>query len=181
MPAMKFLFDLFPIILFFVTFKLTDIFVATAVAVAATVIQVGYLLLRRRKVDPALWVSLAVIGFFGSATLLFHDQTFIKWKPTVLYWIFAVALAGAQALFKRNLLRSLIGQQVELPESAWSSLIWAWSGFFAAMGVLNLFVAYHFSTEAWVNFKVFGGIGLMFLFVLAQGFYLARHSPQKDS
>ena len=178
---MKFLFDLFPIILFFVAFKVTDIFTATAVAVAATVAQVGYLLLRRRKVDPALWVSLVVIVFFGGATLLFHDQTFIKWKPTVLYWIFALALVGAQALFKRNLLRSLIGQQVELPEPAWTALIWAWAGFFAAMGVLNLFVAYNFSTEAWVNFKLFGGIGLMFLFVLAQGFYLARHLPQKDS
>jgi len=178
---MKFLFDLFPIILFFAAFKLTDIFVATAVAVAATIAQVGYLLLRRKKVDPALWVSLVVIVFFGGATLLFHDQTFIKWKPTVLYWIFAAALSGAQILFKRNLLRSLIGQQVELPETAWGALIWAWSCFFALMGVLNLFVAYNFSTEAWVNFKLFGGIGLMFLFVLAQGFYLARHLPQKDS
>ena len=178
---MKFLFDFFPVILFFIAFKLTNIFVATAVAVAATVVQVGYLLARGRKVDPALWVSLAVIVVFGGATLLFHDQTFIKWKPTILYWIFAVALLGGQFLFKRNLLRSFLGQQMELPETAWAGLVWAWSGFFAAMGVLNLLIAYNFSTEAWVNFKLFGGIGLMFLFVLAQGFFLAKHLPQKDS
>jgi intracellular septation protein len=178
---MKFLFDLFPVILFFIAFKLQGIFVATAVAIAASFVQIGYLLARRRKIDAALWVSLAVIVVFGGATLLFHDATFIKWKPTILYWIFAVALLGAQILFKRNLLRSFLGQQMELPEGAWNALVWAWSGFFLAMGFLNLLVAYNFSTEAWVNFKLFGGIGLMFLFVLAQGVFLARHLPQKDS
>jgi|SRR5579871_1056068 len=178
---MKFLFDLFPVLLFFVAFKLSDIFVATAVAVAATVLQVGYLLARGRKVDPALWVSLAVVVVFGGATLLLHDRTFIKWKPTILYWVFAGALLGGQMLFRRNLLRSFLGHQMELPDSAWAALVWAWSGFFAVMGALNLVIAYNFSDDTWVNFKLFGGIGLMLLFVLGQGVFLAKYLPQKDS
>ena len=194
---MKFLFDLFPVILIFGAYKLTGIldfkptgifaafdppgiFVATAAAVAATFVQVGYVLARGRKVEPMLWVSLIVIVIFGGATLIFHDQTFIKWKPTILYWIFGLGLVAAQ-VFKKNLLRSVFGNQLELPDGAWVRLIWAWAGFFGAMGVLNLIVAYNFSTEVWVNFKLFGGMGLMFVFVVAQGFFLAKYLPQKDS
>jgi intracellular septation protein len=175
---MKFLFDLFPVILFFVAFKLYDIYVATAVAIAATFVQVGWLKLRGRKVEPMLWASLGIIVVFGGATLLLHDETFIKWKPTILYWLFAATLAGALA-FKRNLIRSLLGEQLQLPDHAWGKLNWSWAAFFAFMGAANLFVAYTFSTDAWVNFKLFGGIGLMVLFVLAQGLFLARYVEEK--
>jgi intracellular septation protein len=175
---MKFLFDLFPVILFFVAYKLFDIYVATAVAIAATFVQVGWLKLRGRKVEPMLWASLGIIVVFGGATLLLHDETFIKWKPTILYWLFAATLAGALA-FKRNLIRSLLGEQLQLPDHAWSKLNWSWAGFFAFMGAANLFVAYSFSTDAWVNFKLFGGIGLMLLFVLAQGLFLSRYIEEK--
>ena len=172
---MKFLFDIFPVVLFFAAFKLADIYVATGVAIAATFAQVGWLKLRRRRVDPMLWVSLAIIVVFGGATLALRDETFIKWKPTVLYWLFALALGGAVLVFRRNLIRIMLGEQMALPEPVWARLNWSWAGFFALMGAANLFVAYNFSTEQWVNFKLFGGVGLMVLFVLAQALFLARH------
>jgi intracellular septation protein len=176
---MKFLFDLFPVLLFFATFKLYDIYVATAVAIAATFAQVGWLKLRGRKVEPMLWASLAIIAVFGGATLALQDETFIKWKPTVLYWLFAAVLAGGELIAGRNLLRALFGAQLELPDGAWRRLNLSWIGFFAFMGAANLAVAYNFSTDAWVNFKLFGGIGLMLLFVLAQGLVLARYVQEK--
>ncbi len=172
---MKFLFDLFPVILFFIAFKVADIYVATGVAIAATFAQLGWLKLRGRKIEPMLWISLAIIVVFGGATLVFHDETFIKWKPTVLYWLFAAVLAGGVLFFRRNLLRMLIGDKLEMPDDAWAKLNWSWVGFFAFMGVANLYVAYNFSTDAWVNFKLFGGMGLMFVFVLAQGAFLSRY------
>jgi intracellular septation protein len=176
---MKFLFDLFPVILFFIAFKLADIYVATAVAIAATFAQVGWLKLRGRKVDTMLWASLAIIVVFGGATLLLHDESFIKWKPTILYWLFAAVLAGGELVFRRNPIRALLGEQLQLPDHAWRTLNRSWAGFFAFMGAANLFVAYNFSTDAWVNFKLFGGIGLMLLFVLAQGLFLAKYVEDK--
>jgi intracellular septation protein len=176
---MKFLFDLFPVILFFLAFKVAGIYVATGVAIAATIAQVAWLKLKGRKVDPMLWISLAIIVVFGGATLAFHDETFIKWKPTVLYWMFAAVLAAGALVFRRNLIRLLLGDKIAMPDAAWSKLNWSWIAFFALMGVANLYVAYNFSTDAWVNFKLFGGMGLMFLFVLAQGAYLARYVEEK--
>jgi intracellular septation protein len=178
---MKFLFDLFPVILFFVAFKLTDIYVATGVAIAATFAQVGWLRLRRRRVDPMLWASLAIIVVFGGATLLLRDETFIKWKPTVLYWLFALVLAGSMLLFRKNLLRAMLKSQVVLPEPVWARLNWSWVGFFAAMGAANIYVAYSFPTDFWVNFKLFGGVGLMLLFVIAQAFFLSKYIEEGGS
>ena len=176
---MKFLFDLFPIILFFVAFKVADIYVATAVAIAATFVQVGWLKLRRKRVEPMLWASLAIIAVFGGATLVLQDETFIKWKPTVLYWLFGAVL-GAAALFGRNLIRAMLSEQVQLPAPVWARLNWSWIGFFAFMGAINLYVAYNYSTDHWVNFKLFGGMGLMLLFVLAQAVVLAKYVAEKD-
>ena len=175
---MKFLFDLFPVILFFVAFKLSDIYVATAVAIAATVIQISWLALRRKRIDPMLWVSFAVIVVFGGATLALQDETFIKWKPTVLYWLFAATLAVAVLAFRRNLIRAMLGKQVELPDPVWSRLNWSWVGFFAFMGAANLYVAFNFSTDLWVSFKLFGGLGLMLVFVVLQALFLARYMEQ---
>jgi intracellular septation protein len=181
---MKLLIDFFPIILFFVAFKVWGIYVATGVAIAATVVQIAYLRHKHGKVEPMQWMGLGVIVVFGGATLLAHSETFIKWKPTVLYWLMGSALLIGQLVFRRNFIKSLMGAQIELPETAWKGLNWAWTGFFAAMGVLNLWVAYTFSTDAWVNFKLFGGLGLMLAFVLAQAAFLSRYMkdshPEKD-
>jgi intracellular septation protein len=172
---MKFLFDLLPVIVFFVAFKLADIYVATATAIAATFLQVGWLKLRRRRVEPMLWASLGLIVVFGGATLALRDETFIKWKPTILYWLFGAVLAGSELFFRRNLIRTMLGAQVQLPDSVWRKLNWSWVGFFAFMGAANLYVAFRFATDLWVNFKLFGGMGLMLLFVIGQAVFLARY------
>jgi intracellular septation protein len=126
-----------------------------------------------------LWASLAIIAVFGGATLLLQDETFIKWKPTVLYWLLGLVLAGSALLFRRNLLRTMLSQQVQLPDPVWSRLNWSWIGFFAFMGALNLYVAYNYSTDLWVNFKLFGGMGLMLVFVLVQAALLAKYVEDK--
>ena len=172
---MKFLFDVLPVVLFFVAFKLYDIYVATAVAIAATVVQVSWLKLRGRRVDLMLWASLAIIVVFGGATLLLQDETFIKWKPTVLYWVFGVVLAVGMLGFRKNLIRTVLGEQMRLPDPVWARLNWSWVAFFGFMGAANLYVAYNYSTDLWVNFKLFGGIGLMIAFVVAQSLVLAKY------
>ena len=178
---MKFLFDIFPVVLFFIAFKLYDIYVATAVAIAASFAQIGWVWMRHRKVENMLWVSLGVIVVFGGATLLLKDETFIKWKPTVLYWLFSAALAVAALAFRKNLVRAMMEKQVTLPDPVWNKLLASWIAFFVVMGALNLFVAYNFSTDAWVNFKLFGGIGLMLAFVVLQALMLARYIEDKKA
>ena len=176
---MKFLFDLFPVALFFVAIQIWDIFVATAVAIGATVLQVGFLLVRKKKVEPMLWASLGIIVVFGGLTLYLRDRTFILWKPTVLYWLFGAVLAGS-AFLGRNLIRSLLADQMRLPDSIWAKLNWAWVAFFAFMGVVNLYVAFNYSEKVWATFKLFGGMGLMFLFVVAQSLILARYMQDEQ-
>ena len=200
---MKVLFDLFPVLLFFVAYtgakhapdtasaivssllgavgagasvsaEQGPILLATAVAIVATICQVGWLLLRKRKVDAMLWISLAIIVVMGGATLLLRDPTFIKWKPTVLYWAFAVVLLGADLLLSKNMIRSMMQAQMSLPDAVWTRLNLSWVLFFAVMGAANLYVAYNYSESTWVNFKLFGGIGLMVVFVVIQGVMLSR-------
>lgn len=206
---MKLLFDLFPVILFFAVFKYAGahpeaardfgsqylsmlvsggevtlqqapILLATAVAIVATVGQVLWLLARRKPVDNMLWVSLAIIVVFGGATIWFHDEQFIKLKPTVLYWAFALALLGAQGIFRKNLIRAMMGKQLSLPDQIWTRLNLAWGLFFALMGVVNLYVAFSFPLEFWVSFKLFGFLGLMIAFVVAQSLYLSRYLKEAE-
>jgi len=172
---MKFLFDLFPVILFFVAFKFFGIYIATAVAIVATVAQIAWVCYRHRKIDNIQWVTLGVIVVFGGATLLLHDEVFIKWKPTVLYWLFGAALLVAEFGFRKNLIKAMMGKQITLADSIWRWLLMSWIGFFVIMGVLNLYVAFNFSTDAWVNFKLFGGTGLMLAFVVLQALFLAKY------
>ncbi|TAK92055.1 MAG: septation protein A [Burkholderiaceae bacterium] len=182
---MKFLFDLFPVILFFVAYKIADIYTATMIAIIATVGQIGWVWFKHRKIDGMQWASLGLIVVFGGATLLLHDENFIKWKPTVLYWLFAVVLVGSALLFKKNLIRSAMEHQVQLPDAIWSKLNWSWAGFFAVMGTVNLWVARNFSSDTWVNFKLFGSLGLMLVFVTAQSYLLSKYidseSPESSS
>ncbi len=196
---MKFLFDLFPVILFFASYQLAGaqpesaaalangwlgggiapaqapILIATCVAIAATFAQIGWLLLRGRKVDTMLWMSLVLIVVFGGATIFFHDATFIKWKPTILYWLFAGSLLVSAFVFNKNLIRSFMEAQIKLPDNVWSRLNIAWIGFFAIMGCLNLYVAFEYPEATWVKFKLFGGMGLMFAFVIAQSMFLGKY------
>ena len=141
----------------------------------ATFAQIGWVWFRKRKIDTMLWVSLAVITVFGGATLLLHDETFIKWKPTVLYWLFGITLLVAELVFRKNLIKAMMGSQMELPDVVWRKLNLSWAGFFTVMGVLNLYVAFNYSTDTWVNFKLFGGTGLLLLFAVLQAFVLSRH------
>jgi intracellular septation protein len=201
---MKLLLDFLPIILFFGTAKYaeshvewaarfaTDNFgfivsggvvgteeapalLATVVVIIATTLQIGYLLMRGRKVDLMLWMTFVLAVVLGGATIWFHNPTFIKWKPSVLYWAMGLAFWASQTLFHKNLLQTLIGEQLELPATIWQRLNFAWIAFFALMGLLNLYVAYSFSTSTWFTFKAFGTTGLMLVFTLAQGVYLSRH------
>jgi intracellular septation protein len=177
---MKLLLDFFPIILFFVTFKTWGIMAATAVAIVATVLQIAYLWRKNGYVEPMQWVSLGVIVVFGGATLLTQDETFIKWKPTVLYWLMSAALWLGLYVFKRNFIEKLMGAQVTLPAPAWGVLLHSWACFFAVMGCLNIWVANHFDTDTWVSFKLFGGLGLMLVFVVAQGVYMSRFIKEQS-
>ncbi len=201
---MKLLLDFLPILLFFSTFKYAEgnkawaagfasqhlgfvvaggvvgpeeapVLLATVVVILATMAQVAWLKLRGLKVDLMLWVSLTLVVVLGGLTVWFHSETFIKWKPSVLYWAMGTALWVSQTLFGKNLLRTLLGAQIQLPPPIWHRLNFAWIAFFASMGLLNLWVAYSFPTSTWVNFKLFGGLGLMVLFTIAQGVYLSRH------
>lgn len=171
---MKLLLDFLPLAIFFIAYKFADIYVATGVAIVATIATIAFVRFTKGKVEPMQWLGLAVIVVFGGATIALHDPLFIKWKPSILYWTFAVVLAFGQLVLRKNLLRAALGSQVELPEAAWRVLTWSWCGFFAVAGALNLWVAFHYSEQVWVNFKVFGLMALMVLFVVVQALWMAR-------
>ena len=201
---MKILFDFLPIALFFGMFKYAEgnkdwaagtatdwlgfmvsggivgpaeapVLLATVVVIVATLAQIVWLKLRGQKVDLMLWVSLALVTALGSATIYFHSENFIKWKPTVLYWVMGGSLLVGQLVFGKNGIKSLMGAQMSLPDAVWRRVNFSWVGFFAVMGVINLWVAFNFPTSTWVNFKLFGSMGLMLLFILAQAFFLNKH------
>lgn len=172
---MKILFDLFPVLLFFAVFKYAGVYAATASAIVATFAQVAWVKYRHGKVDTMLWVSLGIITLFGGATLLLHDENFIKWKPTVLYWFFSLALLLSPILFKKSLMRAMLQDKMKLPDAVWGNLNLSWSLFFLALGVLNLYVAFNFATDTWVNFKLFGATGLMLVFIFAQAATLSKY------
>lgn len=204
---MKLLLDFLPIVLFFFSFKWAGsnpeqaqaflepilssvsnaeiqtaqlpILLATVVAILATVLQIIYQKATGKKVENMQWIGLALIAVFGGATLILQNETFIKWKPTVLYLAMAAGFLIAYA-FKRNPIEMMMKAQVELPAHAWVNLLWAWVSFFVLMAVLNIAVAYSFSTETWVDFKLFGSLGATLLFVIGQGFYMSKHMKQTN-
>ena len=165
--------DYFPLVLFFVAFKLADIYVATAVAIGASIAQIAYFKFRGR-LSTIHWVSLAIIVVFGGATLLLRDETFIKWKPTVLYGLFAAVLAVGKLAFGRDLLAS-VAKGLTLPAHVWSSMTWLWTAYFVGMAIANWYVAFNFTTDTWMNFKLWGSLGLFLVFTLAQGVWLSRY------
>ncbi len=177
---MKILFDILPIVLFFAAFKLYGIYAATITAIAATVLQIAWLKLTKRKVEPMQWASLVIIVIFGGATLWFKSEAFIKWKPSILYWFFAVSLLFYQFIIKKNIIKSMMGHLFNAPDHVWKKICLYWIGFFTLMGVINLYIAYQYSTDTWVNFKLFGGIGLMILFMSGQMFILSPYMINSD-
>ena len=173
---MKLLFDFLPIAIFFAVYKYTgEIIIATAVLIPATIIQVGYTWIRTHKIEKMQLVTLGLVIVLGGATVLFQDKTFIQWKPTVVNWLFGIAFLGSQYIGAKPLVQRMMEGNIELPDPIWNRLSWAWVVFFMLMGVLNIAVAYTMSEEAWVNFKLFGMLGLTLVFIVLQGIYLTKH------
>jgi intracellular septation protein len=154
--------------------ELSAVILATLSAIAATILQIGWLSLRRLPIKPAVWISAALIVVFGGLTVWLHNEWFIKWKPSILYWIFAIVLLSGRWLWKRNLLGSLLSEELQLPPAVWDRLLHAWAAFFLVLGAANLFAAYAWTTDQWVNFKTFGLLGLTFAFSVLSGIYMAR-------
>ncbi|NLA89861.1 MAG: septation protein A [Alcaligenaceae bacterium] len=179
----KIIFDFLPLILFFIALKMGDIYLATKVAIAATALQVVWLKLRNQKIETTHWINLIVIVLFGGLTIYLQDESFIKWKPTILYWLFAFIIAGSLAILKNNLIKRLMGTQITLPEPVWTKLAYSWSAFFAVMGILNLFVAFsgYFTIDQWATFKVFGLTILLIVFVIGQSLVLTKYMQDDDN
>ena len=172
---MKFLFDLLPVLLFFIAYKLDGIYVATAVLIVASLAQVAWLWFRHHRVEKMPLITALLVLVLGGATLLLHDETFVKWKPTVVNWLFALAFLGSQFIGGKTLVERMMSGAIDLPAEIWSRLNTLWVAFFVLMGVANLYVAFNFNTDTWVNFKLFGMLGLTLVFVVLQSFYLARY------
>jgi intracellular septation protein len=178
---MKLLFDFFPIALFFIAFKMGDIYLATITAIVASIVQVLWSRYKTGRFEKLPLITLGTIVILGGATLFFRNELFIKWKPTALYWVLALALLISQFIGKKPLMQRLLEQNVDLPIKIWHQLNLSWALFFAAMGVANLYVVYHFDTNTWVNFKLFGTLGLTLVFIVLQGFYMAKYFKQPPS
>jgi intracellular septation protein len=203
---MKVFFDFLPLVLFFAAYKVSElhsdaaaafaskyfgvlvsggvvsakdapVLLASLVVVAATLLMVVYMKLRRQHVDKLLWANVIIVTVLGAATIWFHNETFIKWKPTLIYFVMGGAFGLSETFTGTNLLQSLLGKEVTLPREIWRRLALLWCLFFVGMGLLNLYIAYHFSTDTWVNFKLFGSLGLMLVFTVLQGLYIGRHLP----
>lgn len=175
---MKLLFDFFPILLFFIVYKFFGIYIATAVAMLASLGQVAFYRLKFQRYEKMHVISLALIMVLGGATLFFHNPWFIKWKPTGIYWLSALVFLGSSFIGTKPIIQKMMESNVELSTKIWHRLNYAWILFFIVMGALNLYVAYNYDTDAWVNFKLFGGVGFTLLFVLIQAFYLTKHMDE---
>ena len=172
---MKFLFDFFPIILFYIGYKMYDIFVATGVAIAATILQVGLFWLKHRRFEKMHLITLGLVVVLGGMTIWFHDAAFFQWKVSIVNWLFGAAFLVSQFVGKKPLTERMMGHAIEVPPPVWRRLNLGWALFFFGMGFLNLYVMYNFDEATWVNFKVYGLLGLTVAFVILQSFYLARH------
>jgi len=172
---MKLLFDFFPILVFFLCYKWFGIYTATAAAMVLSVVQVVFFRLKYQRYEKLHLISLVLICVLGGATLIFHDPWFIKWKPTVIYWLSAVIFLGSVFIGKKPVIQKIMEHNISLPLVIWRRLSYAWTVFFLNMGAANIYIAYHYDTATWVNFKLFGGAGFTFIFVLLQALYLAKH------
>ena len=175
---MKFLYDLLPVILFFISYKFYGIYTATAVAIGATLLQIVIVLMMKKKVDRMLLFNGLIITFLGGLTILLKDKTFIMWKPSVIYWILSAALLISDKLFSKNLIKQALGNQITLQEKYWTGLNMATSAFFTLLGFVNLYVAFNFDENTWVNFKLFGITGLLFVYIIFVTIFVSRISKE---
>ncbi len=179
---MKLLFDFFPVLVFFGVYKYSgDIIIATAILIPITMLQVAYTWLVRKQVENMHLVTLVLVVALGGATIFLRDPAFIQWKPTLVNWLFAVVFLGSQFIGSRSIVRRMLEANIELPDPVWTRLNLAWVAFFTIIGAVNLYVAYGYSEEIWVNFKLFGMLGLTLVFVILQGVYLARYMQDEDT
>jgi intracellular septation protein len=178
---MQLLFDFFPVIAFFVAYKLADIYVATAVIIVAVIAQTAIQWARHRKVSTMALISGALVLVFGGLTLLIHDKAFIQWKVTVVNWLFAAGFLATHFVGERTLIERMLGENIKLEQAQWRKLNFAWTAFFLILGAVNLYVAYNFSENVWVNFKMFGVFGLTLAFALLQGLWLASKMPPEEA
>ncbi|MDH5181154.1 MAG: septation protein A [Gammaproteobacteria bacterium] len=183
---MKFLFDFFPLILFFIVYKSYDdnllgVIAGTKMLIAAGIIQNGIFWLKNRRFETMHLITLVLGTVLGGATIYFHNADFIKWKPTAVYWLFALVFMGSEFIGKKSVIRRMLEKNITLPDEIWSRLSYAWTAFFTALGSLNLYIAFTFSLDTWVLFKVYGIIGLILLFVIAQAVYMARFISEDAS
>ena len=179
---MQMLFDLLPVVFFFIAYKMAGIYVATGVLIVGVLLQTAISWFRHKKVSPMLLTSAVLVLVFGGLTLLIHDATFIKWKPTIVNLLFAGAFLASQFMKGPTVVQRLMGEQMKLkPESLWTRLNLMWVGYFLVCAVLNLYVAYNFSEDTWVNFKLFGLMALTLLFALAQGVWISRRAEPEDA
>jgi intracellular septation protein len=172
---MKLLFDFFPILLFFLGYKFYGIYVATIIAMIASLLQVGFFWLKHRRIEIMHAITLVLILILGTATIFSHNAIFIKWKPTAIYWVFALLFFGSQFIGNKPFIQRLMGDKITLPQNIWQKLNLSWALFFSSMGGVNIFVAYKFSTEIWVNFKLFGTLGGTLIFGILQSIYMAKY------
>jgi intracellular septation protein len=177
----KILFDFFPIVLFFIAYKNYDLYVATAVVIAATIVQVTYNWLRHKKVETMQWVTLGLMVTMGGATLYLQDEQFIKWKLTIIEWLFGSVLLGSHFIGKKTIIEKMMGENLELPGKVWSILNFVWALFFISVGSINIYVMFNYDTETWVNFKTFGVPALMAVFILLQVIFMYRYMPETAS
>ncbi|WP_448556630.1 septation protein A [Thalassotalea montiporae] len=178
---MQALFEYVPLILFFVVYKFYDIYAATGVLIVGALLHIMYFILTKQKVPAKNWIIFGLIAGFGGLTIFLQDDTFLKWKVTIINGFFAIALLISNYVFKKNLIKQLMAEALELPEKIWAKLNLSWAGFFAFCGALNAYVAFNFSQEVWVNFKVFGLMGLTFAFAIGTIIAVHKHLPQDDA
>ena len=172
---MKMLVDFLPVALFFIVYKMEDIYVATAVLIIASAIQTVGVRLWTGKFERSHVITLVLVAAFGGLTLFLHDEMFIKWKPSVINWLFAAVFLGSMWIGKQNIIQRMLGSQVSLPQDVWAKLNVAWAMFFIFLGFLNIYVVYNYDTDTWVNFKLFGLMGLTVIFIIGQSLYMAKY------
>lgn len=178
---MKLILDFLPIVIFFAVYKYTnDIIIATAVLIPATLMQMLYTWIKEHKIEKMQLVTLILVVVMGGATVLLQDKTFIQWKPTVVNWLFGAAFLGSQFIGSKTIVERIMSGNIELPEHVWKTLNLAWVAFFIFMGIINLYVAYSFSEEIWVDFKLFGMLGLTVVFIIIQGLYMSKYITNND-